>query len=128
MNRRSVLTSVRTRGLTSVALLLLTVACSSGGAPGTQSVLDQADKATKAQVDVALQDAARAEMSHQATTGSYTTDLAALGINPPSDVALTIASADASNFCIEAIHSDLDGTWHITGGAPVVSDGACPPG
>ena len=126
MNRRNELTSVRTRGLTSVAaLLLLTGACSSGGAPGTQSVLDQADKASKAQVDVALQDAARAETSHQATTGSYTTDLAALGINPPSDVTLTIASADATNFCIEAAHSDLDGTWHITSGAPVVSDGAC---
>lgn len=117
---------MRTRELTSfAAVLLLTVACSSGGTAGTQSVLDQADKASKAQVDVALQDAARAEMSHQATTGSYTTDLAALGLNPPSDVTLSIASADATNFCIEAIHSDIDGTWHITSGAPVVTDGPC---
>ena len=88
-------------------------------------MLDQADKASKAQVDVALQDAARAEMSHQATTGSYTTDLAALGVNPPSDVSLTVASAEATDFCIEATHVDLDGTWHITSGAPVVTDGPC---
>ena len=106
-------------------MLLLTVACSSGGAPGTQSVLDQADKATKAQVDVALQDLSRAEMSHHATNGSYTTDLAALGVTPPAGVVATIVTADATDFCIEATHSDLDGTWHITSGAPVVTEGAC---
>lgn len=117
---------MRTNGLTSLtALLFLAAACSSGAAPGTQGVLDQADKATKAQVDVALQDAARAETSHQATTGSYTTDLAALGINLPAEVSLSIPSADTSNFCIEAKHSDLDGTWHITSGAPVVTEGPC---
>ena len=113
------------RSVALVAAAIVLTSCSSGGAPGSQSVLDQADKATKAQVDVALQDAARAEMSHQATTGSYTTDLAALGVNPPQDVTLSIASADAVAFCIEATHGELDGTWHISSAAPTVVEGPC---
>jgi len=117
---------VRTRGLTSlIAVVAVLGACSSGAAPGTQSVLDQADKASKAQIDVALQDASRAEMSQQATTGSYTTDLAALGVNPPAEVNLSIASVTETDFCIEATHADVEGTWRITAGAPVVTEGSC---
>jgi uncharacterized lipoprotein len=116
---------VAVKVLVAVLSVLALAGCSSGAAPGTQGVLDQADKATKAQVDVALQDAARAETSHQATTGSYTTDVAALGVNPPAEVSLSIPSATATDFCIEATHPDLDGAWHITSGAPVVTDGPC---
>lgn len=99
--------------------------CSSGGAPGAQTVLDQADKATKAQVDVALQNVARAEAEHLATNGTYTTDLAALGVSASEGVTVTVASADASAFCAEARHPDLEGIWHISSEAPIVTDGAC---
>jgi hypothetical protein len=38
----------------------------------------------------------------------------ALGANPPADVTLTVVRANASGFCIEAVHSGLDGSWHVT--------------
>jgi hypothetical protein len=113
------------RLLAAVAAVLALSACSSGGTPGAQSVLDQTDKATKTQVDVALQDAARAEAAHQATNGSYTTDLAALGVTPAAGVTLTIPSADATSYCVQATHADLEGTWHISSTSPGVTEGPC---
>ncbi|MGH2817192.1 MAG: hypothetical protein ACRDJS_01880 [Actinomycetota bacterium] len=97
-----------------VALFLVPAACTSAGAPGGGDVLDQVDRAKVTQVETALSNAARGEEAHMATQGSYTTDVRALGANPPSDVTLTVTRADATDFCIEAIHTGLDGSWHVT--------------
>jgi hypothetical protein len=97
-----------------VALFLGLAACTSAGAPGGADVLEQVDRAKVAQVETALSTAARGEEAHMATQGSYTTDVRALGANPPADVTLTVVRANASGFCIEAVHSGLDGSWHVT--------------
>jgi hypothetical protein len=97
-----------------VVLLLVLAACSSAGAPGGGEVLGQLDRAKMTQVETALSNAARGEEAHMATQGSYTTDVRALGANPPADITLTVTRADATDFCIEAIHTGLDGSWHVT--------------
>jgi hypothetical protein len=97
-----------------VALFLMLAACTSAGAPGAGDVLGQVDRAKVTQVESALSSAARGEEAHMATKGSYTTDANALGANPPADVTLTVVRADVTDFCIEATHTGLDGSWHVT--------------
>jgi hypothetical protein len=97
-----------------VALFLVLAACTSAGVPGAGDVLGQVDRAKVAQVETALSNAARGEEAHMATQGSYTTDVSALEANPPTDVTLTVVRADVSGFCIEAVHTGLDGSWHVT--------------
>jgi hypothetical protein len=97
-----------------VCLFLVLAACTSAGAPGGADVLGQVDRAKETQVETALSNAARGEEAHMATQGSYTTDVRALGANPPADVTLTVVRADATGFCIEAIHTGLDASWHVT--------------
>jgi hypothetical protein len=106
------------------ALLLALVACSSAGAPGGEDVLRQVNRAKVTQVEAALSSAASAEAAHMSTQGSYTTDVRELGANPPPDVTLTVIRADATQFCIEATHAGLDGTWHVTN-LSAAAEGAC---
>jgi hypothetical protein len=107
-----------------VVLLLVLAACSSAGAPGGGEVLGQLDRAKMTQVETALSNAARGEEAHMATQGSYTTDVRSLGANPLADVTLTVVRADATQFCIEATHAGLDGTWHVTSSNPT-ANGPC---
>jgi hypothetical protein len=106
------------------ALLLALAACTSAGAPGGKDVLSQVDRAKVTQVESALTSAATGEQAHMATQGSYTTDESALDANPPPDVTLTVIRADATQFCIEATHSGLDGTWHVTNSS-TTAEGSC---
>jgi hypothetical protein len=106
------------------ALLLVLAACSSAGAPGGKDVLRQVDRAKMTQVEAALSTAATGEQAHRSTEGTYTTDVRALGANPPPDVTLTVVRADATQFCIEATHAGLDGTWHVTNSSST-AEGSC---
>jgi Tfp pilus assembly protein PilE len=105
-------------------LLLALAACSSAGAPGGKDVLRQVDRAKMTQVEAALSTAARGEEAHMSTQGSYTTDVRALNASPPPDVALAVVRADATQFCIEATHAGLDGTWHVTNSS-ATAEGSC---
>jgi hypothetical protein len=107
-----------------VALLLALAACSSAGAPGGGEVLGQLDRAKVTQVETALSSAARGEEAHMASRGSYTADVRALGANPPADVTLAVVRADATQFCIEATHVGLNGTWHVTSSSSA-AEGPC---
>ena len=106
------------------ALLLVLAACSSAGAPGGEDVLRQVDRAKMTQVEAALRGAATGEAEHLSTQGTYTTDVRALGASPPPDVTLTVVHADATQFCIEATHAGLDGTWHVTNSS-ATAEGSC---
>jgi hypothetical protein len=108
------------RQLIAAAALLLT-ACSSAAEPGAGEVLGQVDKASAVEVEAALRNAALAEEAHFAQQGTYTTDVAALGVNPGPSVTLTVARADAADFCIQGVHARIsDEVWHVSkGGAPV---------
>ena len=113
------------RSRTPIATLLLVLAaCSSAGAPGGKDVLAQADRAKMTQVEATLSSAASGEQAHRSTEGTYTTDVRALGANPPPDVTLTVVRADATQFCIEATHAALDGTWHVTNSS-ATAEGSC---
>jgi hypothetical protein len=107
-----------------VVLLLALAACSSAGAPGGKDVLRQVDRAKMTQVEAALSTAASGEQAHVSTQGTYTNDVRALGANPPPDVTLTVVRADATQFCIEATHAELDGTWHVTDSS-ATAEGNC---
>lgn len=84
----------------------------------------QVDRAKVVQIESALTTAARAQEEHRATQGTYTADARALGANPPVGVTLTVAQADATRYCIEATHSGLEGTWHVTSSSPA-AEGSC---
>ena len=93
------------RTVLSLCVLLVGSACSSAAAPGAEGVVAQTDKATSLEVETALRNAALAEETYFTEAQTYTSDLAALrqvGFNPPGDVQVRIALADAANFCIEA--------------------------
>jgi hypothetical protein len=107
-----------------VALSVMFAACSSTGAPGAGEVLGQVDKAKLAQVEVALTTAAQGEEAHFATQGNYTTNVNALGMSPSGEVNLTVVRADASGFCVEATHGELEGSWHITNSSST-AEGPC---
>jgi hypothetical protein len=102
------------------AAVLLFSACSSAAGPGAGDVLGQVDKASAVEVEAALRSAAVAEEAYFAQQGTYTTDVAALGVNPGPSVTLTAARADAADFCIQGTHArSPDDPWHISkGGAP----------
>jgi hypothetical protein len=106
------------------ALLLALAACSSAGAPGGRDVLRQVDRAKMTQIEAALSSAASGEAAHMSTEGTYTTDVRALGLNPPPDVTMAVVRADARQFCIEATHAGLDGTWHVTN-SNATAEGSC---
>jgi hypothetical protein len=106
------------------ALLLALAACSSAGAPGGSDVLRQVDRAKMTQIEATLSSAASGEAAHLAAQGTYTADVRALGVNPPPDVTLTVVRADARQFCIEATHAGLDGTWHVTN-SNATTEGSC---
>jgi hypothetical protein len=107
-----------------VVLLLALAACSSAGAPRGKDVLRQVDRAKMTQVEAALSTAASGEQAHVSTQGTYTNDVRALGANPPPDVTLMVVRADATQFCIEATHAELDGTWHVTDSS-ATAEGNC---
>jgi AAA+ superfamily predicted ATPase len=111
-----------------IALVLL-AGCSSAAVPGAEGVLNQVDKANQAAVDVALADALRAEAAYLSIHGSYTTDLNALATEvdyrSQQDVTVTVAATDTANFCIEATHAKLEGTWHVTALDSTVAEGPC---
>jgi hypothetical protein len=122
--------SKRRVGRTASALFacaLLGVSCTSASVGG-QETLDQVDKATTLQLETTLRNAAAAQETFRANTGSYTTNpnvLQSEGLNVPPEVTLSIVSGDPTTFCMEATHTRAAGvTWHVvTGGAP--ESGSC---
>ncbi|MCA1703248.1 MAG: hypothetical protein LC808_08220 [Actinobacteria bacterium] len=90
--------------------------------------MSQADKGLTLQLETSLRNAASSEETFRASNASYTTDLNALrgeGLNLPPDITITIKSADAMTYCMEATHAELPGvTWHAAaGGTP--TEGTC---
>ncbi len=91
-----------------------------------EETLSQVDRAKVLEVEVELQNAARAEEAYFAQNGSYTTDPAALGLNPPEDVALVITQLSVAEYCVQATHQDLgDVVYHVSKTDPVPTEGAC---
>jgi hypothetical protein len=119
----------RSIGTLAVVAFVALAACSSAAAPGAEGVLNEVDKASKTAVDVALQDVLRAEATYLSIHGTHTTDLNALAnevdYRPQENVTVTVKSADATNFCVEATHADLDGVWHLTPLVTTIVEGPC---
>lgn len=111
-----------------LGLVLMAPACSSATVGG-QETLSQADSALQLQLETSLRNASLAEETFKATSGQYSADLNALkseaGLTVPADVTLTVTSADAASYCIEATQAKLAGvTWHASSGtAP--AEGPC---
>jgi hypothetical protein len=103
----------------------LVAGCSSAAAPRAGDVLGQVNKAYAVEVESALRNAAVGEEAYFAQQGTYTTDVAGLGLNPGPAVTLTVVRADATDFCIQGTHAQAaDVLWHVSkGGAP--TQGAC---
>lgn len=78
--------------------------------------LHQRDTATRNELRDVLRNAATAEESYWTDHQTYTTSVEALrgeGLEVPEAIALHVARADASLYCIEALHDDLpDEIWH----------------
>lgn len=110
------------------AVVALLGACTSGSAPGSGDVLDQAERAQSVQVEATLRSVAAAQQQVHASSGSYTTDLTVLtkaGYNGSGGVTVAIARADAGGFCAEARHVGVEGTWHVTESETAVAEGPC---
>jgi hypothetical protein len=109
---------------TSLALLLF-VGCTSG--LFADEATDQVDKAKTLQLELELRNAAQAQEQYSAINGSYTTDIAALNLNPVPEVTLTITVPAADQYCIQAIHSSLgeDHPWHVSKTDPSPVEGPC---
>ena len=94
-------------GITAVVLLIVMILA----AIAIPVFLRQREKASTSQVESALKNAATAQESHCTTSPQcYTTsveDLYAEGLKLPSGVQMRIASADQTNYCIEARHELL---------------------
>lgn len=81
------------------------------------------------QVQAALTQAALAQQTYQATTGTYATDVNALvqeaGLRLPAGVMLVVRRADDSGYCMEATQPNVATPYHLetSGGAPV--EGPC---
>lgn len=106
-----------------IALLLSSCAVPS---PGVQETVD---RGLKAQVDLALLETLRAQQAYRATSGTFAPDLATLqsgtGVTPPPNVTITIAAGASDAFCAQAVHGQMDGTWHISSAVPTVAEGPC---
>jgi hypothetical protein len=110
-------------------VMLLGCLALSGCASGEAGVLGQSNKASVAQMDVLLQNASESEDEYFSTAGSYTTDVGALrsiGLNVPKGVTLTVASADATGFCLQASGGvTAQSTWHYKSDQQTPLPGTC---
>jgi hypothetical protein len=96
---------------------------------GTQGVVDQSNKASVVQMTAVLQSAGVAEDDYFGLNNTFTDDVNALradGLNIPSAVTLTIPSADASAYCIQAGGGvTSSSTWQMKSDQQVPIPGAC---
>ena len=105
-------------------VLLIAAACTSATIGGRET-LEQADRAQLVQLQATLQEAARAEEAYFAEFGAYTTDVAALNINVPPVIALTITQPAPDDYCIQGAHRSLDAAWHVSKTSPQPVEGEC---
>ena len=112
--------------LVSLVLLLFT-GCFATSGVFTNEATEQVNKAELLQLQVELRNAAQAEEAYFAINGSYTTDVTALNLNPPSEIAIVITQTSAADYCIEATHSGFEESnlWHVSKSDPSPVEGGC---
>ena len=96
---------------------------------GSLGVVDQSNKATVVQMTATLQSAGEAENEYFGLNNTYTSDVNALmagGLNIPARVKLSIPTADASGYCVQAAGGvTSSSTWHMKSDQQVPMPGAC---
>jgi type II secretory pathway pseudopilin PulG len=112
------------------SLLLVVVAAVLLSACGTgaQETVNQIDKAETVSLEAALRNAATAQETVFTTSGSYTANPEILkenGMTLDPTITLTIFSANAEGYCMDAYRDANGEHWHISKaeGAPAV--GVC---
>lgn len=96
------------------------------GLTSTTATVDQKELEELAKSE--LRNAALAQESYYTDNETYTTmlsDLTALGWNPEADVTVTINSADAMSFCMEAVHSNGGDTWSFNSNGGLNAGATC---
>lgn len=108
----------------SIALLLL-AGCTSG--LFADQATEQVDRAETLQLQLELRNAAQAEEQFFAVQGTYTTDIAALNLNPAPEVAISITVPAPDQYCVQATHSSVgeDHPWHVSKADPSPVEGPC---
>ncbi|MFN2593504.1 MAG: hypothetical protein ABR579_01280 [Actinomycetota bacterium] len=109
--------------------VLLTAVLGPACATASVGVIDQSNKASIVQMTATLQSAGVTEDDYFGLNNTYTTDVNALradGLNIPTAVSLTVPSADASGYCLEAGGGvSSSSTWHMKSDQQVPIPGAC---
>ena len=110
------------------ALLLVTMLGLGACATGTQETINQVDKAEVVALQGALQNASLAQETVHTTTGTYATDVTALknnGMTTDPTVTITVVSASATAYCMQATKTGLDATWHYNSAEGRPAEGTC---
>jgi hypothetical protein len=75
-----------------------------------------------------LRNAATAEETVKAETGTYATsisELSGVGYTPSAQVAVVIVRADADGYCLQATHPTVDDPYHLDSRQGSAATGPC---
>lgn len=117
-------------GFTLVELLVVIIIIGILAAIAIPMYLNQRTKGWQASDKSDLRNAAIAMESYYTDNATYVGATEALlaadeGFNPTTNVTLTVDTATANGYCLEAVHSSGGGTWSMDeGGNP--TEAACP--
>lgn len=107
-------------------VLLLFTGCFITSGIATNEATEQVDRAKIVQLEVTLRQAAQAQEAYFAENGSFATDIAALNMTVPPEIALVVTMPNAAEYCIQGTHTEVEGSlWHISRSEPTPAEGAC---
>jgi type IV pilus assembly protein PilA len=101
-------------GFTLIELLVVIIIIAILAAIAIPMYLSQRQKGWESNAKSDLRNAAVAQESYFTDNDAYTAvtaDLEVEGWNPSGDVTLTISSADATSYCMQAVHDSGGDTW-----------------
>lgn len=101
-------------GFTLIELLVVIIIIAILAAIAIPMYLSQRQKGWESNAKSDLRNAAVAEESYYTDNSAYTgntADLETEGWNPSADVTLTIVAADATSYCMQAVHNSGGDTW-----------------
>jgi type IV pilus assembly protein PilA len=115
-------------GFTLIELLVVIIIIAILAAIAIPMYLSQRQKGWESNAKSDLRNAAVAQESYYTDNSAYTgntADLEAEGWNPSADVTLTISSADATSYCMQAVHDSGGDTWSFDSAAGLQNGAAC---
>ena len=114
-------------GFTLIELLVVIIIIAILAAIAIPMYLSQREKGWESNAKSDLRNAAVAQESYFTDNDAYTgntADLETEGWNPSADVTLSIASADATSYCMDAVHNSGGDAWMFDS-ASGLAQGSC---